>query len=40
MSIYEYLQGKTLAEIAEAGYRLPDLDIEKAKSGCPELMRV
>ena len=35
MSIYEYLQGKTLAEIAEAGYRLPDLDIEKGEKWVP-----
>lgn len=35
MSIYEYLQGKTSAEIAEAGYRLPDLDMEKGEIWVP-----
>ena len=35
MSIYEYLKGKTSSEIVEAGYKLPDLDVEKSEMWVP-----
>lgn len=35
MSIYDYLLEKTPAEIAEIGYRLPDLDLEKGEEWVP-----
>lgn len=35
MSIYDYLEKKTPAEISEAGYRLPDLDMEKGDIWVP-----
>lgn len=35
MSIYEYLQGKTPDEIAEAGFKLPDCDIVKGQEWVP-----
>ena len=35
MSIYEYLQKKTPAEIAEAEFRLPDLNMVKGQEWVP-----
>ena len=35
MSIYDYLEKKTPAEIAENGYRLPDLDMVKGDTWVP-----
>ena len=35
MSIYDYLKEKSTSEIAEMGYRLPDVDLEKGDVWVP-----